>query len=192
MLSRTLFIILFLILHFGFSQSADSLQSGETRPDQTADSTQSPELQRVQSPDSLKSAEIKQIQSGDTLKSREMQRILSADSAAMAETNRITNVDSLHRAEMKKLHFLKGQWKGEAWIMTQSQEKQYIIQTENVELKQNGLVLTIQGTGIDKESLTTKPRMVHDAYAILYFDKERCYENEQNISGGFNDVAFSF
>ena len=82
-------------------------------------------------------------------------------------------MDALQKSEMKKLHFLKGQWKGEAWMLTPNREKQYIIQTENVEVKQDGLVITTQGTGIDKASLQTKPKMVHDAFAVFYFDKGR-------------------
>ena len=155
----TVIIIILFLFHFGFSQSADSVQSTDTLKVHAADSAQVTDTLQVQSTDSVQSTETQDVQ--------------SANSVQITETKRIVNVDSLQKSEMKKLHFLEGQWKGEAWMITQNREKQYIIQTENVEVKQNGLVLTIQGTGIDKASLQSKPKMVHDAFAILYFDKQR-------------------
>jgi hypothetical protein len=156
---RTIIVILYCLVQFGFSQTVDSVRSPDTLKVQSTDSAQVTDTLQLQSPDSVLSTSIQSVE--------------SSDSSQITETKRVFNVDSLQMAEMKKLHFLKGQWKGEAWMMTQSQEKQFIIQTENVEVKQNGLVLTIQGTGIDKNSLRSKPKMVHDAFAILYFDKGR-------------------
>ena len=169
----TVIIIILFLFHFGFSQSADPVQSTDTLKVQAADSTQVTDTLQVQSPDSAQSSLIQQVQSTDSVQSTETQDVQSANSVQITETKRIDNVDSLQKSEMKKLHFLEGQWKGEAWMITQNREKQYIIQTENVEVKQDGLVLTIQGTGIDKASLQSKPKMVHDAFAILYFDKQR-------------------
>ena len=77
------------------------------------------------------------------------------------------------KENIKKLHILEGLWKGEAWMINRDREKEYIIQTEKVQLKQNGRVITIDGTGIDKESLRSKPTVVHDAFAVIYFDEEK-------------------
>lgn len=170
---RIVMFILFFLVQFGITQTPDSVRSTDILKVQATDSSQTLDTLQVQTSDSSQSTEAPQIQVTDSLQSTEIQSVESADSLQTIQAKRVVNVDSLQYTEMKKLHFLKGQWKGEAWMMTQSREKQFIIQTENVEVKQDGLVLTIHGTGIDKKSLRSKPRMVHDAFAFIYFDKTR-------------------
>jgi hypothetical protein len=157
--------LLIVIFNFGFSQSPDSIQFVDTT--------------RVEFQDTLRANDSLQVQPSDSLQSTDIQDSLvvdsvqTTDSLEVSEPTRIVNVDSLQRAEMRKLHFLRGEWRGVAWTIGPNREKHYIIQTEKVEVKQSGLVLTIQGSGVDQKSLQTKPKMVHDAFAVLYFDKQR-------------------
>jgi hypothetical protein len=174
-------IILISLFFFysGFSQTADSVQAADGQENQSADSTQIADTTQVQTADSIQVIDSLQAQQPDSVAKPEIQEVEAADSALTEdslqapEARRVVNVDSLQEAEMNKLHFLQGQWKGIAWTMTPNREKSYIIQTEKVEVKQNGLVVAIQGSGIDQKSLQSKPKLVHDAFAILYFDKQR-------------------
>jgi hypothetical protein len=175
---RTTIVTLFLVFQYGFSQSVDSVKSGDstqvtdTLQVQAADSSQIIDTLQVQSADSAMATDTLQVQPTDSVGSTAIQTF-EPDSSQMIESRRIVNVDSLQKAEMKKLHFLQGEWKGEAWTISPNREKHFIIQTEKVEIQQNGLVLTIHGNGIDKKSLMSKPKMVHDAFALLFFDRER-------------------
>jgi hypothetical protein len=123
----------------------------------------------------------------DTLKITDSLWIQPADSmadsltAADAESDSLVTVDDDKDSiqlppergqSIQDLHFLIGKWKGEGWRLMPDGEKTYLVQTEVVESKQNGDVLIIEGVGIDKESLRTKPRVVHNAFAIVYFNME--------------------
>jgi len=157
------FLIL-IIYGIGFSQTVDSLGQ-ET---QSGDS--------LSSADSVSSAENQAVQPVDTVKSKQDAETDSIKSAVVVNNYSISTPASMSEDDLKKLHYLEGLWKGDAWIINRNREKQYIIQTEKVEFKQEGRVITIDGTGIDRESLRTKPKVVHDAFAVIYFD-----EAEQKI-----------
>ena len=139
---QNVIIIILFLFYFGYSQSPDTVSTTDTSPFQSADSisltdtskVQAPDsAQQAQSPDSLESAEIPAVQASDSVQ--------SDGTTPISQARQIVNVDAFQKSEMKKLHFLEGQWKGEAWMLTPNREKQYIIQTENVEVKQDGLVI---------------------------------------------------
>lgn len=74
------------------------------------------------------------------------------------------------REEMKKLAFLLGKWKGEGTMMTGPGAKHAAIVNEEITPKLDGLVLMIEGKGIDKTSPPDAPRIVHQAFATLSYD----------------------
>jgi hypothetical protein len=71
---------------------------------------------------------------------------------------------SAQREAMKKLDFLVGQWKGDAWVEFGPGQRHKAIQTESVQMKLDGLLLLIEGLG--KESGVT----VHNALAVVSHD----------------------
>ena len=159
MIKYLIWSLIFMIGSTGFSQMVDSVGQ-ET---QSGDS--------LFSADSLSSAEIQTVQPVDTVKSKQNTEVDSIKSTEAVHNYSISTPLSLSEDDLKKLHYLEGLWKGEAWIINRNSEKQYVIQTEKVELKQAGRVITIDGTGIDRESLQSKPKVIHDAFAMIYFDK---------------------
>lgn len=68
---------------------------------------------------------------------------------------------------MRKLEFLAGTWEGESTV-TQGQGRTIkITQTEQVQFKLDGLVLSIEGTGRDQTGKT-----VYSALGIVSFDQK--------------------
>lgn len=73
--------------------------------------------------------------------------------------------------EMKKLDFLVGEWKGEAWFqMGPNAKREYAIQTERVTPKAGGMALLVEGLGRAKKEDGTAGDVVHDAVALLRWD----------------------
>jgi hypothetical protein len=146
------------------SQSSDSLQS--------IDSIQVTDTLKIT--DSLQTKTDKPL--SDSLKVNEIARDslqtpgLVKDSMQM--DNKIQPIEVFKKQSVKDLHFLIGRWKGEGWRLVPGGQKNYIMQTEVVDSKQNGDVLIIEGVGIDRESLRIKPKVVHNAFAIVYFNSE--------------------
>lgn len=75
-------------------------------------------------------------------------------------------------AEMKKVSFLQGKWKGEGWAITGPGGKHQFLQTEEVLSRLDGVLMTIEGKGMSKESASDNPRVVHHAFAALSFDAQ--------------------
>ena len=71
--------------------------------------------------------------------------------------------------EMRKLDFLVGEWKGEAWIKM-GPKTEYAIQTERVQKKAGGKALLIEGLGRVKLENGAPGDVVHDAMAVVSFD----------------------
>lgn len=75
--------------------------------------------------------------------------------------------------EMRKLDFLAGDWKGDAWIRMGSGTREQIIQTERVQKKLGGQVLLIEGLGKRKLENGTAGETVHDALAVVSWNEEK-------------------
>jgi hypothetical protein len=75
--------------------------------------------------------------------------------------------------EMRKLDFLAGEWKGEAWMQMGPDKKGYAIQRELVQSKLGGNVLLIEGQGRLKLEDGTGGQIVHDAMAVVSWDEAR-------------------
>ena len=74
--------------------------------------------------------------------------------------------------EMRKLDFLVGEWKGDAWIRMggPSAKTEHIAQHEVVRPKAGGHALLIEGIGKSKLEDGTIGEVVHDALAIVSWD----------------------
>lgn len=71
--------------------------------------------------------------------------------------------------EMKKLDWLVGEWKGEAWIQM-GPKKEYGFQTERVQSKLGGQLLVIDGIGKRKNDDGSVGDVVHEAFGVISFD----------------------
>jgi hypothetical protein len=70
-----------------------------------------------------------------------------------------------HVDAIKKLSFVLGEWKGEAWAEMVPGQKKTMTQTETVELKLHGTAVLIHGRGTDGNTVG------HDALAIITWDQ---------------------
>lgn len=75
-------------------------------------------------------------------------------------------------AEMKKLEFLVGEWKGLGWIQMGPGQKAESSVTETVQSKLGGRVFVIEGLGKARSEGSSDGRVVHHAFAFLYYDQE--------------------
>jgi len=73
--------------------------------------------------------------------------------------------------EMKKLDFLIGEWKGEGTIQMGPGKREQVIQTEKVTAKAGGKVLLIEGLGRRRMEDGSAGEVVHDALALISWDK---------------------
>ncbi|HEX8617768.1 MAG TPA: hypothetical protein VF911_09315 [Thermoanaerobaculia bacterium] len=69
--------------------------------------------------------------------------------------------------EMRKLDFLAGEWKGDAWMQIGPGNRAYVLQTERVQSKLGGQVLLVEGLGKRKLENGTAGDVVHDALAVI-------------------------
>jgi hypothetical protein len=91
------------------------------------------------------------------------------------------NLDA-QRSAMKKLDFMVGKWIGEARIIRGPDNVVVMTQTEEVQYKLDGLILSIEGVGLTKAD--GKP--VLQAFGIVsYDDEKRTYHMR-----AFNDGRF--
>lgn len=74
--------------------------------------------------------------------------------------------------EMKKLEFLVGEWKGTGWMQMGPGQKAESVVNENVQAKLGGRVLIIEGLGRARSEGSSEGRVVHNAFAFLYYDQE--------------------
>ncbi len=70
--------------------------------------------------------------------------------------------------EMRRLDFLAGEWKGEAWAQMGPEKKEHILQHERVQPKLGGQVLLVEGLGKSPEG-----KVVHDALAVISWNEEK-------------------
>jgi hypothetical protein len=75
--------------------------------------------------------------------------------------------------EMGKLDFLIGEWKGEAWMQRGPAKPEYFIQTEKVTAKAGGKALLVEGLGREKLEDGSAGEVVHDAVALISWDKAK-------------------
>ena len=93
--------------------------------------------------------------------------------------------------EMKKLDFLVGEWKGEAWYQL-GPKREYALQHETITPRAGGAALLIEGLGLRKKEDGTAGEVVHDALAMLAWDDQaKKYRFSTAVSGrGAAEPAF--
>lgn len=77
------------------------------------------------------------------------------------------------RDAMKKLDFLVGTWKGESWIEMMPGQRSTAHGTETIQSKLDGLLLSIDGLHMGKRNGTGPDVVIHNAFAIVYYDLAR-------------------
>ena len=82
---------------------------------------------------------------------------------------------------MGKLKYMLGTWVGAGWIVTGPGQRAEFTQTETVQAKLDGTLLTIEGEGRDKGDPT---RIVHSAFAVLAYDPAKQQYKYMAFSGG--------
>jgi hypothetical protein len=75
-----------------------------------------------------------------------------------------------NRAAIKKLDYLVGKWAGDATISLGPTGKTTVKQTEDVQLKLDGTVLLVEGTGRGQLPMKTEEGVVFNALAIVSYD----------------------
>ena len=76
------------------------------------------------------------------------------------------------QAEMRKLDFLVGQWRGEGWIQMGPGQRRTFKQTETVQSKLDGMILTVDGLGKGKRPGSDEEVVVHNAFAVASYNEQ--------------------
>lgn len=86
---------------------------------------------------------------------------------------------------MKKLNFLTGDWKGSGWVYLRNGQRSDFNEKENIQWKLDSLLLVIEGLGTTDNSTGGKTQIVHNAYAIVYYNNQTGnYHWQSFISSG--------
>lgn len=110
--------------------------------------------------------------------------VLSLLAALPAAAQRPDHSEACRKA-MSQLAYLSGDWEGTATVMRPNGALQ-VAQTEHVEWKLNGLVLSIEGTG----KMTTG-ETGFQAFAVLYFDPiDQQYKMRSFVKEGYSTQAY--
>src|SRR6218665_2263318 len=79
------------------------------------------------------------------------------------------DVSAKAKEEMKKLAYFAGDWKGEA-IHKGPKGAVTVMQQEHIEWRLQGLVMTIEGTGRQKNETSGVEEITFQAFAVVNFD----------------------
>jgi len=79
-----------------------------------------------------------------------------------------TRIDA-QRAAMKKLDFLVGQWAGDVRLSNERGGLSELVQTEQAQYKSDGLLLVIEGAGLDKY----KGEVISRSLGVVSYDDEK-------------------
>jgi len=94
------------------------------------------------------------------------------------------DVSARCKEEMKKLSYFAGDWKGEALVRNQSGQLK-LIQTEHIEWKLDGLVLSIEGEGKEQD------KIMFQALAVINFDvSDQQFKFKSFVKEGFSTNAY--
>jgi hypothetical protein len=77
------------------------------------------------------------------------------------------------RAALDKLAWLEGEWRGPATMVIGPGERHSADQWEKIFRAAGGTVLVIQGIGKISEAGPMHGNVIHDAFAVIYWDVER-------------------
>ena len=85
------------------------------------------------------------------------------------------------RAALAKLKDMIGHWEGGGWISIGPGKRSEFTQTESVQSKLDGTLLTIEGEGRDKNE---PGKIVHSAFAVVTYDPSSKQYRYRAFSGG--------
>jgi hypothetical protein len=77
---------------------------------------------------------------------------------------------AVKRAAMKKLEFLVGSWKGEGWIEIGPGQRRTFKGVEIVQLRLDGLILTIDGMHRGQVGANGEEGVIHNAFGLVNYD----------------------
>src|SRR5262249_14310342 len=92
--------------------------------------------------------------------------LLSMPGAAMPQA------PAASHTEMRKLDFLVGKWQGEGWIEMAPEQRRTFKQTETVQSKLDGTILTVDGLGKGKRQGNDEETVVHNAFAVISYNEQ--------------------
>lgn len=75
-------------------------------------------------------------------------------------------VSAEHQNSMKRLAFLAGDWEGTGWVTGYDGKKHTFQQTEAIKPGLDGVILTVEGIGMEEN------KKVHHAFAVISADLE--------------------
>jgi hypothetical protein len=100
------------------------------------------------------------------------------------------NVEA-QRDAMKKLAFLVGKWTGEARIHRGPGETAELVQTEEAQYKLDGLILMIEGAGLNALGLLSYDDIA-GTYHMRAYNDGRWLETDVNLVDGKKELTWGF
>lgn len=77
------------------------------------------------------------------------------------------------RAAIDKLAWIEGEWRGPAWMIMGPNQRRTADQWEKIYRAAGGTVLVIQGLGKATNAGESTGSVIHDAFAVIYWDVQR-------------------
>ena len=95
--------------------------------------------------------------------------------------------------QVQKFHWMVGDWQGEAWYLDRDQQKTQLIQKEHIQIRLDGTIITMEGTGYSKPSGTEEAEIVFQAFGIFTYDMSNSkYVLRAYQGGNFIDSELFF
>jgi hypothetical protein len=90
--------------------------------------------------------------------------------------------------KMKNFSWMEGNWKGDAWYIGADRTKSFIIQEEKVKSRVDATIITMEGTGSQKDNEMQEMKTVFEAFGVLTWDmQESKYVLRAYRGGNFID-----
>ena len=80
--------------------------------------------------------------------------------------------ENIQKESIKKLNWLLGEWSGST-VVNMGGKKSIVFVKETVKLSLDSTIYIINGRGTEKDSITNKEIIVHDAFAVVSFDEKQ-------------------
>ncbi len=80
--------------------------------------------------------------------------------------------EKTQKESIKKLSWLLGEWSGTSVVNMGGKKNSIVYVNESVRPSLDSTIYIIKGQGFEKDSLTKKDIIVHDAFAVVSFDEK--------------------
>jgi len=97
-----------------------------------------------------------------------VQLFLLTPISVLAQGDREGEAVATQKKQLKALSFMDGTWRGSAWIILPTGERQEMIQTERIGPLLDGAIKVVEGRGYD-----TSGKTVFNAFAVIAYDVEQ-------------------